>query len=374
MNCMKRLFRRHSKCPPKILGDLREVLLRERSRADRTESEFCLVWFPAFQMQDKKLVAQLLDEKLRRRTRLTDYVGHHSEGSVWLVLVDCSSESCRKIVQEVLESESDLLGDLLPTIYHYPGELSDIDDSFPDDWSWQSRPSLEPNRHAELGARSVADGVFTNRLKIQAIGPLLEVPMPIGKRFMDVGLSSFGLLLFLPFFLLISWLIRWESAGPAIFVQRRLGRGNRVFKMYKFRTMVINAEQIQRELRAFNEQDGPAFKMKKDPRVTRMGYLLRATSLDEVPQLWNVLRGEMSLVGPRPLPVAESVRCERWQRHRESITPGLTCFWQVQERRNSMLFDEWVRLDLRYIREFTFVGDLKLLFSTLLVAFRARGI
>ncbi len=359
-----------------LRDDLRQVLLRERSRADRTNSEFCYVWFSGQQMKDSKFAAKLLDEKLRRRTRLTDYVGQSPDGSVWLVLVDCPSEACLKLVQEVLQGSPACLNDLRPFIYHYPGELCDLEGAsiLPERWSELADVSDARDTSKELAGSVNDDGGRTNSVTVESMGPLLEVPMSIAKRGTDILVASVGLMFFSPLLVLIGLLIRWESSGSAIFAQQRIGRGNRPFRMYKFRTMVADAEDLQKTLRVVNEQDGPAFKMENDPRVTRLGKWLRATSMDEVPQLWNVLRGEMSLVGPRPLPVAEGQQCKRWQRHRVSITPGLTCLWQVQDRRNKILFDEWVRLDLRYIREISHLGDAKLLVLTLLVALRRRGI
>lgn len=358
-----------------LRDDLRQVLLRERSRADRTNSEFCYVWFSDQQVKDRQFAAELLDEKLRRRTRLTDYVGQSPEGNVWLVLVDCPAEACLKLVQEVLQGSPACLNDLRPYIYHYPGELYDLEAAniLPERWFETADASDVESASAEL-AGSMNDDYRTNSVAVEPMGPLLEVPMSISKRGADILAASIGLTLFSPLLVLIGLLIRWESPGPAIFAQQRTGRGNRAFRMYKFRTMVADAEDLQQTLRVANEQDGPAFKMENDPRVTRLGKWLRATSMDEVPQLWNVLRGEMSLVGPRPLPIAEGQQCKRWQRHRESITPGLTCLWQVQDRRNKILFDEWVRLDLRYIREISHLVDVKLLVLTLLVALRRRGI
>lgn len=357
--------------PRKLPGDLREVLLRERSRADRTDSEFCLVWFAGQQLGHG--VAQVLHAKLRARIRLTDYVDFAGDGSVWLVLVDCPVEACLKLIREIQESAAVWLRELEPVVYHYPGQWHDIHEAHlcpptPARRDQAVTPSGEPS-HSQLAPRAQQ---ACNR--VQPLNPLLEIRLTPLKRCVDVFAASLGLLFFAPLLVIIAAAIRCESPGPAIFAQQRLGRGHRRFKMYKFRTMVVNAEGLRERLAAFNEQDGPAFKIARDPRITRCGRWLRASSLDELPQLWNVLRGEMSLVGPRPLPVGEGEQCLRWQRHREAITPGMTCLWQVQDQRNKLRFDEWVRLDLRYIREISAWVDLKLLARTAVVALRRRGI
>jgi lipopolysaccharide/colanic/teichoic acid biosynthesis glycosyltransferase len=167
-------------------------------------------------------------------------------------------------------------------------------------------------------------------------------------------------------------LIKLTSTGPVIFAQPRAGLGGKPFMIYKFRTMCVGAEAQQAMLRAKNEQDGPAFKIKDDPRVTTIGKFLRKTSIDELPQLWNVLLGDMTLVGPRPLPVKESDACEGWQRRRLDVTPGLTCIWQVKGR-SRVSFAEWVRMDVAYIRRRTFWHDLVILAQTVPAVLLRRG-
>jgi len=196
--------------------------------------------------------------------------------------------------------------------------------------------------------------------------------LPIWKRTIDVLGAGFGLVLISPLFLLTAILLKATSPGPIFFRQRRSGLGGRPFAMYKFRTMVVNADEYRDTLLAFNEQDGPAFKIKKDPRIIPLGRLLRSTSIDELPQLWNVLRGDMSLVGPRPLPCMESAGCASWQRRRLDITPGMTCIWQVRGR-SRVTFDEWMRMDLQYRRNRTLLHDFKLLLLTLPAVLLRRG-
>jgi len=196
----------------------------------------------------------------------------------------------------------------------------------------------------------------------------------VAKRIIDVT-GSFALLVLtsLPI-LLIAILVRWTSPGPAIFWQNRSGLHGRPFRMYKFRSMVTNAEQARAELKSMNEMSGPVFKVKNDPRVTPLGYWLRRTSLDELPQLWNVLHGEMSLVGPRPLPLYETASFgDISQRRRMSVRPGLTCLWQVRGRNQITDFKDWVRLDLEYIDRWTLWLDIKILLRTVPVVLFGWG-
>ena len=185
------------------------------------------------------------------------------------------------------------------------------------------------------------------------------------RRTQDIVLASLALLLLWPLMLLTAILIVIDSpgAGP-IFVQTRVGRDGEEFRFYKFRTMCPNAEEKLAELLQYNEMDGPAFKMKDDPRITRLGRFLRRSSIDELPQLWNVLRGEMSIVGPRPGLPREVEQYDEYARQRLMITPGLTCYWQFMPYRNRLSFEEWVDLDIKYIRERSFLTDWKIILAT----------
>lgn len=183
------------------------------------------------------------------------------------------------------------------------------------------------------------------------------------KSFIDYSGALFGVVLFSPLFLLICLLIKLTSKGPVLFSQERSGLNGRSFRLHKFRTMVVNAEELKAKLMAENEMDGPVFKMKKDPRITGIGAILRKTSLDELPQLFNVLKGEMSLVGPRPPLPSEVEDYKLWQRRRLSMKPGLTCIWQVSGR-NEISFEQWMSMDLEYIDNWSLGLDIKLLLLT----------
>ena len=185
------------------------------------------------------------------------------------------------------------------------------------------------------------------------------------RRAQDIVFTLLALILLAPLALLISLAIVLDSPGDgAIFRQRRVGRDGKLFWLYKFRTMCPDAEEQLNELLSQNQMDGPVFKIKGDPRITRVGRFLRKTSLDELPQLLNVLQGDMSIVGPRPALPREVELYSDYQRQRLYVTPGLSCYWQIAPHRNEMSFDEWVALDLKYIQERSFWVDWKIIFLT----------
>lgn len=185
------------------------------------------------------------------------------------------------------------------------------------------------------------------------------------RRGQDIFFSLLALLLLWPVMLIVALVVFLDDPhGSPIFAQDRCGRDGKLFKMYKFRSMYVDAEDRLKDLLGENEMDGPAFKIKDDPRITRVGRVIRKVSLDELPQLFNILKGDMSIVGPRPaLPREVELYTER-QKQRMYITPGLTCYWQIQPKRNDITFDEWMELDLKYIQERSFWVDWKIIFKT----------
>ena len=193
------------------------------------------------------------------------------------------------------------------------------------------------------------------------------------KAVMDRVFSFILLLLLAPFMASVAFLIKLTSKGPAIIRQTRRGLNGRKFTIFKFRTMIANAEELRESLMPLNEMDGPVFKIKNDPRITGIGKWLRRTSVDELPQLFNVLKGDMSLVGPRPPMPEEVARYERWQMRRLSMKPGLTCLWQVSGRRNKVDFKRWMHMDLEYIDNWRLELDLKILLKTIPVMLSGKG-
>ena len=190
----------------------------------------------------------------------------------------------------------------------------------------------------------------------------------VTKRFIDIFCSFVGLIFLSPIFIIIGAIIKLDSKGPVIFSQKRVGKYGQEFKMYKFRSMVVNAEELKKKLLEQNEMSGPMFKMKDDPRITKIGKFIRKTSIDELPQLINVLKGEMSLVGPRPSLPKEVEKFEPWMRKRLEVKPGLTCYWRVSGR-NNIDFIDWMNLDIKYIYEKSIIVDIKLIFKTFFVLF-----
>lgn len=190
----------------------------------------------------------------------------------------------------------------------------------------------------------------------------------IAKRITDIVCSLVGLIILSPILLCTAIAIKIDSKGPILFKQDRVGKDEEIFSMYKFRSMVVNAEELKKSLEKENEMSGPMFKIKKDPRVTRVGRFIRKTSIDELPQLINVLKGNMSLVGPRPSLPKEVEAFEPWMKERLTVLPGLTCIWQVSGR-NNIPFKEWMELDIKYVRERSYFLDLKLIFKTIFVLF-----
>lgn len=226
---------------------------------------------------------------------------------------------------------------------------------------------------------SPADPVYlqmqtvTGNKKITLVDtPSNRMPLII-KTMADVYFSITAVILLSPLFLLIALLIKLESKGPVFFKQERIGLRGRKFKLYKFRTMVADAEKLLERLKERNEMDGPTFKMKDDPRITKLGKFLRKTGLDEFPQLFNVISGEMSLIGPRPPLESEVKQYKRWQLRRLSVKPGITCTWQIIANRNDVKFEKWMLLDLSYIDNWTLKKDAMLLLKTIRSMFNASG-
>lgn len=192
------------------------------------------------------------------------------------------------------------------------------------------------------------------------------------KRGMDVIVALLAIVLFAPVFLVTALAIYIEDGAPVFFIQERNGLHGKIFRMYKFRSMCRDAAKIHQSLLAQNELDGPAFKMKDDPRLTRVGKFIRKTSIDELPQLLNILKGEMSIVGPRPLPTYETAELNEYQRQRMNVKPGLTCYWQCSGR-NDIPFGEWMEMDMKYIEDESICTDARIMVKTVASVITGKG-
>ncbi len=327
--------------------EVKRVLHRERVRAERSGEPFSMIVFTPREPQPNSEVVKRLIEILKKRVRLTDDIGWLDPERISVILPSTPPPGAWKVADDVVLEFPQSISPPLPTVYTFP-------------FHWDRHEDVE-----EMPALNQSHPT----LPLEA---LFVLSPPTLKRVIDILGSSFGLLVLLPLFVVVGALIKLTSRGPIFFTQLRSGRGGKPFNIYKFRTMVSNAEQLKAKLMEMNEQDGPAFKIKKDPRITWIGGVLRSTSLDELPQLWNVLRGEMSLVGPRPLPCHEADACALWQRQRLNVTPGLTCIWQVRGR-SRVSFDDWVRMDVQYIRSQSFWKDLLLILQTVPAVLLRKG-
>lgn len=313
----------------------RRVVDHERARSDRSGQPFAIV---VFDLRDPAapLEWHATAELLAARLRTIDEIGWMAQNRLAVLLPYSSVEAGAKLGDDVVAAHT---LDITPPnwkVYAYPSR-------------WPAPESGDDDENGES---------LTRQLE-----PFFARPLPWWKRLMDIAGALVGMIVLAPLLLAVAIALKLTSRGPIIFTQQRSGLGGRRFRMLKFRSMIADAEQRRNELLSRNEQDGPAFKITNDPRVTWLGRWLRITSIDEFPQLWNVLKGEMSLVGPRPLPCHEAEACEVWQRRRLDVTPGLTCLWQTQGRPRTS-FARWMRLDLQYIHEHSLWTDVKLILLT----------
>jgi exopolysaccharide biosynthesis polyprenyl glycosylphosphotransferase len=226
--------------------------------------------------------------------------------------------------------------------------------------------------NGDAATRTFAERPIRLHRPVEKLNVFFVKGCPWWKRAMDIVLSTAAVLTLLPIMIPIAIAVKLTSKGPLIFKQKRVGLGGRTFNIYKFRSMVVDAEEQKELLMKLNERQGPVFKLKDDPRATRIGSIIRRWSLDELPQFFNVLFGHMSLVGPRPPIVEEVSYYENWQERRIEVKPGITCLWQVYARHDND-FDNWMRLDMEYIRNQSFWLDVKLLALTIPAVLSRKG-
>jgi lipopolysaccharide/colanic/teichoic acid biosynthesis glycosyltransferase len=334
---------------------------RERARADRLGGCFTLVVFRLDEPEVNHRKLMRLARISLQSVRNTDEVGRYDARSICAILPDTDAVGAQRLVDRVEQQAAGgwIRLRLTSLVYVYPHHPGD---------GGLSKPHAEQH---PVSTTTMRIGPEAARVVLPLSG-LLARRTPGWKRAIDIVAASIGILVTAPVMLVAAVAIKLTSAGPIIFRQPRAGLGGRVFTIYKFRTMVVDAERRKASLRAVSEQDGPAFKMKSDPRVTKVGRILRETSLDELPQLFNVLKGDMSLVGPRPLPVDESNACDQWHKRRLDVAPGLTCIWQV-EGRSRVSFEQWMRMDMAYLRSRRLGSDLMLLLRTVPAVLLRQG-
>jgi lipopolysaccharide/colanic/teichoic acid biosynthesis glycosyltransferase len=343
--------------------DLRYAADCERMRVDRNGSVLSLLLIRLPRKSGVEGV-EFLSRVLEGRLRMTDTPGLLDDGRIGVLLPDTPTEGAWKVAADISEvyppgpdrPECEVL--TYPPRQRRDGAEDGIDESEVD------------TRLDEVGVE--ANGAEPSSDESASSEFFFIKSMPIWKRGIDVAGALAGLTVGAPVMLLAATAIKLSSPGPALFVQEREGCGGRRFLIYKLRTMCVDAEDQKEHLLELSQQDGPAFKMQRDPRTTPLGRFLRWTSIDELPQFWNVLKGDMSLVGPRPLPTVESQACHGWQRRRLDVRPGMTCTWQVAGR-GRVRFDDWVRMDLRYAARHSLWRDLKLVFITLPSLLFQRG-
>lgn len=322
-------------------ADFRRRLRVERERCDRNGSQLAVVRIrvPSGTRARTKL---RMTRILVRRLRIVDGWTWLENDMAAVLLSNCDREAAN-VVAERFTAQCEQIGVRVETeIDLYPEEGTNGTPR------WEDVPTFS------------------------LVESLLASPPTAIKRAMDITVSLLGIVCLSPLILLLMVGIRVTSPGPIFFLQPRRGYLGQSFRMWKFRSMIVGAEARQADLRVKNQVDGPAFKMKDDPRVTWLGRLMRSTSLDELPQLFHVLSGKMSLVGPRPLPLREADGCAPWQRPRMEVVPGLTCIWQVSGRSN-VAFEEWMRMDRRYLPGRSLCRDLLLLVRTVPAVLTRRG-
>jgi lipopolysaccharide/colanic/teichoic acid biosynthesis glycosyltransferase len=354
---------------------LQYALEKERGRSDRSGFQFYWVLFCLERAQLNPRMLRRLGDIIATRTRNTDEVGWFDDTAICSIPYETDKAGVQCLVADILRLAREQ--DLHPkaVVYSYPVAPNVTDDSPAE------RPVAlifgDPNprtRRKPTGQRETLDTTSANQRQSEmfAMKQRFLVRMPWWKRLADIVGASTGLLLFFPLFLAAAFAVKISSHGPILFIQRRAGLGGSPFSMYKFRTMHIDADALKAKLRQLNERDGPAFKIKNDPRLTPVGSFLRSFSIDELPQLFNVLKGDMSLVGPRPPTFEEISEYRSWYMRRLDVTPGLTCIWQVRGRAE-VTFESWMRMDMQYIRNYGFWQDFRLLLATVPAVLLRRG-
>lgn len=380
-------------------SEFERLFLREKALADRSLRSFALVVLDPDTPTPEVLAA--IGTTLNERLRSGDAIGRLDETRLATLLAATDSKGAWRFADDVMNALAKAGHSVDCRVYAdlpFHGEENEREDDDDEPGSGSTtgdesevKPAIQSDateQAIEDIARAVRSGDSSadsegerlldqlrsqgNERPVRSVEELIVLPMPAWKRAMDMLVAGMALLALAPVLAVLALLVRLSSPGPILFKQQRAGLGGKPFPFYKFRSMYIDAEERKRELMEQNEADGPVFKMKNDPRVTPIGRILRRYSLDELPQLWNVLVGDMTLVGPRPPTLDEVPKYESWQRQRLHLTGGLTCTWQVSGR-SDIPFEEWMRMDARYARQRSLKTDVSLLARTAKALFTGRG-
>jgi lipopolysaccharide/colanic/teichoic acid biosynthesis glycosyltransferase len=404
---------RNSSPSPLLLSrrDMEIAILKERMRCDRHAQYFSLISIqiiPTIGM-DRSRQMRLVARALRKRLRLTDEKGLLLKGGLG-VLLPMTNLNGARVVQNAIVDATELVGiQIESSIFTYSGkddfDVSTNSNSYDQiDSEHGSENDNDSDNNDSMSLLS-NDGTSAESVRVQSISASSTVTMravradsesqirpsnkkqltnqstvattlfcpryPVWKRISDMVGAAIGLFIASPIILIAALAIKLNSKGPVLFKQMRTGQFGNPFAIYKLRTMVVDAEELKAKLQQLNERDGPAFKIKKDPRVTSVGKFLRMTGIDELPQLWNILIGDMAIVGPRPLPCNEDAQCKTWQRRRLDTKPGLTCIWQISKSRE-ISFEDWMRMDLKYSGRRSIRSDVSLVFKTVMAVVLGR--
>ncbi len=365
--------------------EFRKILDRERDRADRLNGAFSIV---SFNVQEGNYFYHELIATLFKRLRTVDDIGWCCSSYIGVLLHNTDSNGARcyaKTICNTLESQNN---DIEYSVYTYPDDPKQGNiDKFPIKYlnpngtQGDSKNGLpwktQLSKHDEEGEHELTKFVSTVAQKthdccLTKDEDLFTKKIPSWKRIVDIVGSIMLILMFSPVMFVTAIAIKLTSKGPVIFRQQRAGIGGIPFTFYKFRSMVTDAEEKKKDLLKHNLRTGPVFKMENDPRVTCVGKIIRKWSIDEILQFFNVLKGDMSLVGPRPPTMDEVPKYYNWHNKRLDIKPGITCIWQVYARHNKC-FESWVRLDIQYVQSLSLFLDLKILILTLPAVISRRG-
>jgi len=342
------------------------ILMKERARVDRNYHFFSLISFEAVAPDPEKDSIRYFAQRLKNNVRITDEVGWLDNNSIGVLLFNSVKTEAKQFIERI-QSDCFPSSDYKYSISTYPK------DKVKNSCSNEVLKERNAYLHAMPGFTSLnSHHSGIDKKIVKELYPFFFDKRPFWKRLVDIILSIVALIALSPLFLVIGLAVKLTSRGPVLFKQQRAGLGGVPFTFLKFRTMKIDAEGLKSRLLRFNERTGPVFKMKNDPRVTWLGKFLRKWSLDELPQFINVLKGDMSLVGPRPPTMDEVGKYSTWHNYRLEMKPGITCIWQIYARQDKS-FENWVRLDIKYQKEQSFLLDMKLLFMTIPAVLSRKG-